>query len=57
MGVARVELGGLCEACLREEMSMVGEGRLGMGVSIVEGRGIEGGLARSTLPLVANSAV
>ena len=38
-------------------MSMVGEGRLGMGVSMVEGRGMEDGLVRASLPFVANSAV
>ena len=51
VGVARVELGGLWEGCFREEISIVGEGRVGIGVSMVEGRGMAGGFARSSLLL------
>jgi hypothetical protein len=53
VGVARPELGGLCEGCLREEISMVGDGRLGIGVSMVEGSGMDDGFERSSLLLPA----
>ena len=56
VGVARPELGGLCDDCLKEEMSMVGEGRVERGVSMVDGRVMEGGFIRSSLVLVAKSA-
>ena len=49
VGVVREELGGLWEGFLSEEMSMVGEGRVEMGVSMVDGRGMDGGFTRSSL--------
>ena len=57
VGVAEAspELVGLREGCLREEMSMVGEGRLGMGVSMVEGREMDDSFIRSSFVLVATS--
>ena len=58
VGVARPELGGLCEGCLKDVMSTVGEGRLEMGVSIVEGREMEDGLVGSSfLPEGTGSVV
>ena len=56
VGVVKAELGGLWEECLSEEMSTVGEGREEIGVSMVEGRGIDSGFARSSLlPLEISS--
>jgi hypothetical protein len=49
VGVVRAELGGLWEGFLSEEMSTVGEGREERGVSMVEGRGMDGGFARPSL--------
>ena len=49
VGVAMAELGGVWEEFLSEEMSTVGEGREERGVSMVEGRGMDGGFARSSL--------
>ena len=61
VGVAWAEPGGLCDECLREDMSMVGDGRLGIGVSMVEGRVMDFGFLCSSLllvlgPLEASSA-
>ena len=61
VGVAWAEPGGLCDECLREDMSMVGDGRLGIGVSMVEGRVMDCGFLCSSLllvlgPLEASSA-
>ena len=48
VGVAMPEFVGLCEGCLKEVMSTVGEGRLGMGVSMVDGREMEDGFTGSS---------
>ena len=48
VGVTMPEFGGLCEGCLNEVMSTVGEGRLEMGVSIVDGREMEDGFTGSS---------
>lgn len=49
VGVARPELGGLCDGCLNADTSTVGDGRLEIGVNMVDGREIEDGFTGSSL--------